>query len=366
MTNESFHLQGRVTRANRTPLPGIAIAVVDRDPYRDDLLGVGVTDREGRFQLSFTTREFRLDAFERETRPDLRLVCSVRQGEKLVVCHLEDRPFPEQTRRLDLGDVVVHSWNDGPRLRPDLVPIPGLRDVVRLDLDDELISHALHEVVGHVERLTGWSGLLDDLRTADISAFGAEIGQVMTDAGIEGRFARGVARAIFERVVLYATFGLYSPHSHTIFLNAGALEHCNLDGLKVILGHELVHVGQFRNHPELIEKHRRVTADLSRRLAEAGDGPVDVNALLEDAPIRTHMRLIEGYAAYIQGYLEAIYPLAMVVPHRSWFDRLVIAAFRRTTPDLDHILESKLAQYTEGRAHFQAQGTGPQPQPFRP
>ncbi len=365
MTNEYFHLQGRITRANRTPLPGLAVAVVDRDPFRDDLLGVGVTDREGRFELAFTTREFRLDALERETRPDLRLICSVRQGGKLVVCHQEDRPFPEETLRLDLGDVVVHSWNEGPRLWPDLAPIPGLRNVVRLAMDDELVGHALHEVVAHVERLTGWSDLLEDLRTADIEEFGAEISQVMTDAGIHGRFARRVARAVFERVVLGAAHALYSPHSHTIFLNTRSLEHCNLDGLKVILGHELVHVGQFRNHPDLVAEHRRVTAEFSRRLAEAGDGPVDLESLLGDGTFRRHMSLIEGYAAYIQGYLETIYPLAMVIPHRSWFDRLVIAAFRRATPDLDRVMESKMAQYTEGRAHFEARGSGSRPQRFR-
>ena len=53
-----FEISGAVVTENGERLENVVVAILDRDVFRDDLLGVGCTDARGEFRLSFTEAEF--------------------------------------------------------------------------------------------------------------------------------------------------------------------------------------------------------------------------------------------------------------------------------------------------------------------
>jgi len=63
-------VKGRiVNREGGAPVEGAKIEVYDKDLLIDDYLGTAVTDRDGRFQVDFTSANFKDGVFE--DRPDI-------------------------------------------------------------------------------------------------------------------------------------------------------------------------------------------------------------------------------------------------------------------------------------------------------
>ena len=369
MDTEIFEVIGQVTSKRGFAIHNLRVAVVDQDMMFHDLIGVGFTDKNGEFQLSFTRSEFNQDAFENEEVPDLMLICSVWDDDRFKVVHQHtcgELAFKDGSE--DLGTVVIDSWDEAPRFIEGADPSPGLtKRVARLDITEPLVSHCLAEVAPLVEELTGWPDLLADLKvdiTDDISPYFRKLTEEVLGE------STWVSRQL-DRLLAWSSsvMALYDPTSHTIAINRSRMaRYTNLDGFKVILGHELVHVGQFKQHPELIKLYR-AQLDWIRELLEESE-ELDVAAVQEAvgrSEFQARMSELEGYAYYIQrDYLERRYHMATWFEHASLFEGLFQGAIKFLVPGMQGGNDLKLTQYESGsQAYRSLRGGGEdKPVPF--
>lgn len=362
-----LRLHGRVALAIGAPAAGAFVAIVDADPDLDDLIAVGVTTEDGSFRASFTTEAFNQEPGEKEAWPDLYVVVSVVRDGALTPIVRKDFGKLVLDHDVDIGTIVV----------PEL-PTPGLRGmpgrgklVKRLRLDEELVDMTAREVAAVVEKLTGWSELRSGVRFAIVDDF--------LDMQRE-KCARMLGRSDFTSAELAeitaaagecdsSAFALWSPASSTVFLNRPLIEAQSLDFLSATLGHELVHVGQSRAHPQLDVE---VTSFQREVWTNA---PVDVDVRTSRIQLMTN---IEGYAHYIETrYLRRIYTHAEHLGHAA---RAVDARLRRArapqtkafdlaaSPEELLLLarSTKDLQYQAGDEAYAARSTGETPARFDP
>ena len=80
--DEGWRLSGHLLeKESRRPLPGLLVSAFDKDLFVDDPLGMAVSDHEGRFEIRYTTEQFR-DLFE--SSPDLYLKVHDASGEREI------------------------------------------------------------------------------------------------------------------------------------------------------------------------------------------------------------------------------------------------------------------------------------------
>lgn len=340
---EVFRLQGRAVTGDGKPVAGVGIAVVDQDALRDDLLGVGRTAVDGSFRISFCRSEFNQDIGEREALPDIQIILSARiEGAERAFFR---RSFPGLSFPYgmeDLGPVVVDTW------RKRLDPLPGVearpghgKDVRRLRLDDELVRHCLEEVAPLVESITGWPHLLSGVRFRISSLAGLAEDATLEDAGL---------RWLRQRACGY--IAAYNPLEHVIYIDRARTERLNLDGMKVVMGHELVHVGQCRLHPEVAARRAakpRAEADVADQLVQWED------------------TWVEGYAYYLErDFIQAHYNLATFFQHAPLLDAAVLeTAGAWLPPDSGgEELSSMFRRYRRAITHYRARQSGSSAAPF--
>lgn len=76
--HDEFRVLGTVEEEETgRPLADLIVRAFDRDPVFDDKVGFATTDRDGRFEIRFTSRDFRDLG---ESRPDLYLRVFDRSG----------------------------------------------------------------------------------------------------------------------------------------------------------------------------------------------------------------------------------------------------------------------------------------------
>lgn len=362
-----FQLSGTVTNLRGDPLRRVVVAVVDEDLIRDDLIGVGITGPSGVFRASFVESEFNQDWFELERHPDIYLIFSIWTADGLVV--VGRRYFPDldfTAGAVDLGEVKVPRWGPEPIIMEGVEATPGIsRRVKRLNLSNDLVAHCLDDVVGKVERLTGWPDLLEGVEARVVKDMRPWLRRMVERLG-------GERDPLFERVfgaqLSRMFFALYDPDENLILVNDATTRYCNLDGLKVLLGHELVHVGQFKHTPGLLDAyHQQFNAIFSVLDEEAG--AAENAASFRAAGIQGFMANLEGYAHYIQrDYLERYYNCRMLLRHVSFFDRAVAYLVQRFFSEgMDQEFEDlKKEQYLEGAERFRDSEGGEAPATFSP
>jgi hypothetical protein len=213
----------------------------------------------------------------------------------------------------------------------------------KLVLDDEFITTLVVQVAPLVEQATGW----------DLDAGSLRCRVVPKDRGYEeillGRLRElgffvdeDAPRPLLDRLVEYlvesSILAAYQPGAGELLVIRENVDDSNLDGLRVVLAHELVHRGQHRNHPEIFHQveasWRRVAAPNLVSPEQIDLGQL-VQALNETRPLMT---LLESHAAYIQQLIASRhYPQARIEAHFT----LPVLLFRLFGGQ-------KLAQYTEG------------------
>lgn len=346
-----FLLRGSLQRPDGSPLSGFRVAIVDRDEdSEDDLLGVGFTDEEGAFRLSFTRTEFNQEPDEREATPDLYAVIStfsVFCYRAIAIHDITTASFDDEGT-LNLDPIIVTPHPDG--FLKGIDTTPGYpKPITRLDIDNALVEHCLKEVCPLIESLTGWSGLLNDL-TVEIVPNLDERWHQLVDEIEQDRDA--VPKDTVQHVIKHATgmTAAYDPFDDTLLINATWLENYNLDALKVIIGHELVHVGQYRHTPGLLAQHRAyatLISRLKRSLSEVAR--LEASRRIQQSPWQRYLKQIEGYATHIQqDHLERHYNLATFFPTPSPIVQLFDDALKRLCPQEAQFREARKAHYEEG------------------
>jgi len=157
--------------------------------------------------------------------------------------------------------------------------------------------------------------------------------------GIGLRLGDDGSRSIAERLVEYcvedSVLAAYEPSTQEVMVVRENVDDSNLDGLKLVLAHELVHRGQHVNHPHLFTR----VDDIARELfAYLSQGDASLQGLLRRIDeIRPIMTLIESHANYVQAVLaQTHFPGARIESHFS-LATLLLRVFGRP----------KTAQYTE-------------------
>ncbi len=383
MASPLFTLRGRIAYRDDTSAVGAHVAVVDEDPDLDDLIGVGTTAADGSFRLSFTTDAFNQEPAEKEDRPDIYLVISLEHEETLVPVLRRDfgkLAFANAALEEDLGTTTLPLGLGEKPLRLSMRVAPGRgRIVKRTRLDDAIVQAAAREVAPLVERLTGWSGLLDGLRIEIVDDLAGALQSHI--AHVSGRTDLGEReRALLALATLgcSSTLAFWDDAANVVHLHRSALETQNLDYLKVAIGHELVHVGQSRHHPELDVIHARHARTIVEHLF-ARRRP-SIETVRERHGL---MANIEGYAAYIERrYLRAIYTHSRLIPLLTVeaderFRELTLARMleRFQLPPIETPPAAELAardaytkgsQYESGMAAYVARTEGEHPAPFDP
>jgi len=215
--------------------------------------------------------------------------------------------------------------------------------VEKIDVNLQMIRAIVRDVSPLVEKLTQWN--------LDIEHLGLKV--LPKHRGYEevllGRL-RGLGipvqeddpRPILERLIEYVLestiLAAYQPNTQEILVIRENVDESNMDGLKLVIGHELVHRGQHVQHPELF---LRLDEILKQVLVSFTSGNADLKNLIQKMEkIRPIMTLIESHARFVQEQLKQIYfPNAKIESHFN-LATLLLRMFGR----------QKMSQYTEGIA----------------
>jgi hypothetical protein len=145
---------------------------------------------------------------------------------------------------------------------------------------------------------------------------------------------------LLERMIEYLveqnTLAAYMPGAGEILVIRENVDDSNMDGLKLVLAHELVHRGQHMAHGNLFAQ---VDHLLKQAFTEMKSDTTDFTRMrLYFKQIQPVMTLLESHAAYVQGLLkQAHFPDARVETH-----------FNIATLLMRLVGAPKMAQYTEG------------------
>lgn len=322
-----------------TPWGGAWVQVMDLDRFRHDLVAEGPTQADGTFEVDFTTDEFNLDTFEDETWPELWIVVSrtTADGERVAV---DSRGVPRSLwvgQSVVIDDIVVDEWMYALPLTEE-VPAANSPGGDRIELTPELLEQFARRVEPEVERWTGWTNLVDDVsfEVSDDLA-DAMMSHVPIDLGF-------VTRGLVNQTVGRMVAALYEPMTKTIFVHPRC-EAFNSEGMKVVLGHELVHAGQFRECEDLVGTIARSYAQLLGQIEDSGT--TDVAEMIQESDMNRVMTELEGQAMWVQQQIQAGRPMAsLVFSELSIPGQLLSAVARRLGFDL------KLDQYARGAALF--------------
>lgn len=98
----TFLVQGQVLReGSDQPLAGVVVQAVDRDVRYDDLLGVAVTDAQGRYAIRFRAKDFREGG---EGQPEIVLQVG---ADRRSLIHVTDQPISAESRKPVTVSILV-------------------------------------------------------------------------------------------------------------------------------------------------------------------------------------------------------------------------------------------------------------------
>lgn len=193
--------------------------------------------------------------------------------------------------------------------------------MAELTVTDELVAELVREVAPLVMRITHWELKMDTLKVRVIPK---ERGyedialRHLQSLGVtvNEHDPRGILHRLMEYFIEANVLAAYLPANEEITVVRENVDDSNLDGLKVVLGHELTHRGQHINHPEFYLDIERKSRALITELNQAS-GAFDFDGFKESInEIQALMTLMESHAAVVQQKLvEEYYPEAKIESH---------------------------------------------------
>ncbi|MCF7859607.1 MAG: hypothetical protein K9N07_09870 [Candidatus Cloacimonetes bacterium] len=374
---KTFSLMGRVVDKNHNPISGILVTILDKDLIFDDLMAMGTTGDDGIFLFNFTTDEFRLDFLEFETTPDIYCYFSLLDDKKQEVITLKKQEFFKRkfNQEEDLGDIVLDNYLS--RAVPE-----DLQDIEifeldkkakkRLNITEDLVESCVNEVLPLVEQATNWHDILDGIHFEIInnkSGMKRIIEKLFeyyqTALGIEDDlvYMPWLFYKILTAILYNSISALYFPGDKTIYINNHTCQYINLDYLKVILGHEIVHAGQFKSVSNLKPALESYLNELLQEVSEDRSATEveelefeELLKIVKNSKIQNAMTALEGHAYFIQKeYLEKHYNCATGFNHSTGLlYRLLMSRFGKNTNSgsgqniLSSLFNAKGSQYIDG------------------
>lgn len=262
-----------------------------------------------------------------------------------------------------IGTIILPlRKNDTPQAVKGLERIPGIDTPRRrLRLDDELLQFVSLLAATFTEEETGWSDLLSGIRFEVVDDYVAPVRR-----RTEILLGRSDFDEYEQALITYAgqtlnAFGLWSALESVVYLSRPALEQQSVAFLFVVIGHELVHVGQSKNHPELDEEWRRHAQAIWTHKLAGTSPPKEL-----DAELFGFMANLEGYAKWVQNRLALSFTGSMQLVSED-VEIVASAPLPRVHTELDALAEpdappslrsvvmsQKSAQYDSGYRAYAA------------
>jgi hypothetical protein len=211
--------------------------------------------------------------------------------------------------------------------------------LTKLTIDDSLITTVIDEVAPLVSAVTGWDLKLSTLHSRVLPkdrGYEEIVEGKLRLLGLPVSPVRDIVLRTVEYLVENNVLAAYEPLSNELMVVRENVDDSNLEGLKLVLGHELTHRGQHMTHPALFERINTILITIFKGMES---GQVDFQKTLSYyEEVKPLMTLIESHASYVQGILRQTYfPQARIESRLS----LPVILFR--------ILGvGKTSQYTEG------------------
>lgn len=211
----------------------------------------------------------------------------------------------------------------------------------RLQLTDQLVHAELRQVAPVVARLTGWDLGLESLGCRVLPkerGYEEILLSRLDEIGMHDwqDLLPDFLERMLETLIEQNTLAAYLPGAGEVVVIRENVDDSNLDGLRLVLAHELVHRGQHLAHSRLFA---RLDSLLRQALAEIQSGYPDLGQIRRImGEIQPIMTLLESHATYVQGRLKAArFPEGRIESH-----------FNLGTLLMRLIGAGKVAQYTDG------------------
>ena len=149
----------------------------------------------------------------------------------------------------------------------------------KLIIDDHSILALVSEVGPLVSSITGWDLQLASLRCRVLpkdQGYEEIVESKMLALGFPFSPGRDIVTRTVEYLVENNFQAAYEPLTNELMVVRENIDDSNLDGLKVVLGHELTHRGQHMTHPEIFERINQILVEMIKGLET---GQVDIKKM---------------------------------------------------------------------------------------
>jgi len=184
----------------------------------------------------------------------------------------------------------------------------------KLVIDEQLVASLVKETAPLVSQLTGWNLGIPALQVHVLprdQGFEAIVEQKFHLLGLSGNPHRDLITRAAESLVENNTLAAYEPLANQLMVIRENVDDSNMDGLRLVIGHELTHRGQHVNHPLLFERINKLLVSVITGMETGRVGLLQVQTYFEQ--VRPLMTLVESHASYVQGQLkERYYPQAKI------------------------------------------------------
>jgi hypothetical protein len=213
--------------------------------------------------------------------------------------------------------------------------------MAKLTIDNALLSSLIDDVAPLVSSVTDWDLQISSLHSRVLpKRLGYEeilLGRFHS-MGIQGweEMMPDILERMIEYLIEENTLAAYLSGTGEILVIRENVDDSNLDGLRLILAHELVHRGQHIVHGGIFTQVDNLLQQAFAEIKSDTTNQTKMRLIFDQ--MQPIMTLLESHATYIQGFLKQSYfPTARVETH---FNIAALLMRLVGTP--------KLAQYTDG------------------
>jgi hypothetical protein len=204
-----------------------------------------------------------------------------------------------------------------------------------------LIDYLVSEVAPYVEQETKWQLDLKILKTWVIPReYAYEVIILKQSRNFLKGLPSTAAHSSFmipplkEKMFEANILGAFEPTSLELIIVQENVDDSNLDGLKVVIAHELTHFGQYLHHKKIFDQ----LDDMKSFITEAYYRQDEREVVAIMNRVQPLMTLLESHAYFIEEQIrKLIYPKARIESHFNW-----------ATMMMSLLAPNKQAQYLDG------------------